>query len=801
MGGFQSDSLARKALEAQLEKLLVENATLHATLQAIQHSRAWRVLHLAKRVLRKAKRIARRRPPLQPSHPMTEVTDDQSTVSVVPQLRTLEPDRTGGPRIPSDQIFRVAYIVRTGVHDAASMRYRGFNLIEALHEVGIEATYFDEPQISDRIRDVLGYDLIVLVRRPTSDVVLDLVAAADRWRIPVVFDVDDYIFEDDVIPHIAFIQHQPPEVGQNWISQYRRMLLAAGYFTSATRTLVNRAHALGRPGFVIRNGFNHSQLILSEQAVSTRKQDTRIRLGYFSGTRSHQADFRVISPVLLRLLSEFPQVDLLVAGDFDLTEFPEFTPFVGRVHSRPFVPWMDLPAEMATAQINLVPLERNPFTECKSNLKYYEAAIVRVPTVATPTGPFAQSIRHGENGLLAQTQDEWYQALRLLIENPSIRRQIGEQAYQHAIQNYGPKIVAADAQAAYREIIRTHRLKLGVSSDTITVLLVLSDLDRAIRDHAPALILAVEMLNQGSAVTLLLPDGEWSATSAQQLLGDHLRASSLTVQVGGDVPCADLLIAGDPAAAYRVAEASHRGRSAVYIPSDYDWRCMPHGERRESASGSFELGLPIFTADMSAVAQLQRRHPSAVVQLLPYWRSVNHIPRTRLAEPTELVVLVTIELSPAAQVAIVNTIRRIHATHPQLPIVLTGQYEMLADSIDIPHRVVAHPDQILPSVPESKGRSLRLVIGAAMTPQWAINWIVQGCSVVVAVSDPEFATQSETEIPKVLITEQRLLATLETMFDNQIQHSAMALQSAGLVAHISKPDAAARQLLRTMSAA
>src|ERR1700758_5430695 len=40
--------------------------------------------------------------------------------------------RAGGLRIPSRHRFRVLFVVRPGVADAACMRYRAFNLIEAL---------------------------------------------------------------------------------------------------------------------------------------------------------------------------------------------------------------------------------------------------------------------------------------------------------------------------------------------------------------------------------------------------------------------------------------------------------------------------------------------------------------------------------------------------------------------------------------------------------------------------------------------------------------------------------------------
>ena len=164
-----------------------------------------------------------------------------------------------------------------------------------------------------------------------------------------------------------------------------------------------------------------------------------MRIGYFSGTLTHQSDFRMIAPVLIRLLEEFPALMLTVAGDFDLGQFPEFTEFADRVEKRPFVDWRHLPAEIARVDINLIPLVINAFTEGKSELKYYESALVEVPSVASPTLVYQSVIKYGTNGFLARTSDDWYTALRAMIVDSGLRRRVGKQAHSHAIEHYAPR--------------------------------------------------------------------------------------------------------------------------------------------------------------------------------------------------------------------------------------------------------------------------------------------------------------------------------------------------------------------------
>ena len=117
-------------------------------------------------------------------------------------------------------------------------------------------------------------------------------------------------------------------------------------------------------------------------------------------------------------MDEFPTLELIVRGDFDLAEFPEFVRFGDRVEGRPFVDWRLVPREIAQIDVNLIPLEVNTFTQAKSNLKYFEAGLLKVPSVAAPTRPFLSCITHGVNGFIARNPDEWYDALRCAHRRP-----------------------------------------------------------------------------------------------------------------------------------------------------------------------------------------------------------------------------------------------------------------------------------------------------------------------------------------------------------------------------------------------
>jgi glycosyltransferase involved in cell wall biosynthesis len=182
----------------------------------------------------------------------------------------------------------------------------------------------------------------------------------------------------------------------------------------------------------------------------------KIRLGYTSGTPTHQRDFAAVTPALAGALSAYPESILVIVGQLDIGSFTALEPYAERIEIRPIVPMDDLFGEIRRFDINLAPLEAgNPFCEAKSELRCILAGALGIPTIATATIPMQDAITDGENGILVSDPDMWPVALDRLLAHPDRIRSLGNAAAMNAKSRYGPEACFEKAETIFSKIIET----------------------------------------------------------------------------------------------------------------------------------------------------------------------------------------------------------------------------------------------------------------------------------------------------------------------------------------------------------
>ena len=363
------------------------------------------------------------------------------------------------PGLPAEEPLQRVLIV-SGI-DGAPLRYRGQLPAEALRTVGVhvDVRMYRDPSVrtlADRA------DAVVLYRVPATEQVVDLITRIrERGDVPVLFDVDDLIVDPGLAAELDPVLSAVPglDLALYWqgVRRYRTTLEACDGYIGSTPYLCRRVGELTQlPTALFANGVGRELARVSDAALRRPRRPGPVRIGYFSGTNTHNEDWASIEPAVVAVLTERPDTQLWVGGLLDTS--PALQPFGDRVRRLPVTPWFDLPALLRDVDINLAPLEaRRTFNEAKSAIKYLEAALVGTPTVASPTEPFRDAIEPGVTGLLATDPEQWRAALVTLVDDPVLRHRLGRAAREHVTTTLSP----AEQGHRYLAILQAARQRLA----------------------------------------------------------------------------------------------------------------------------------------------------------------------------------------------------------------------------------------------------------------------------------------------------------------------------------------------------
>jgi glycosyltransferase involved in cell wall biosynthesis len=343
----------------------------------------------------------------------------------------------------------------SGEPETPGHTYRVVHMAEAARALGMDVRCLRLADIAGNLEQICTADVLVIWRAPLDGPIQLAVDAARQASAPVVLDIDDLMIDPrlarvDVIDAMRLVSDDDAAGVKQLYTGILDTLISAKACWCTTEELAIHARREQRATFVLPNGYDRAGLRASRRAVRLRRMkgpEDVIRIGYAGGTRTHQQDFAVVVRALTRLLRERSDCRLVLfrrAEDelplVDVDEYPGLSKYAAQIEWRDMVDLAGLPAEIARFDINLAPLSvGNIFCEAKSELKFFEAALAGVCTVASPTGPFRRAIRNGETGFLAATPQEWYATLRRLVNDGPLRRRTAVAACHDVLWTYGPE--------------------------------------------------------------------------------------------------------------------------------------------------------------------------------------------------------------------------------------------------------------------------------------------------------------------------------------------------------------------------
>ena len=175
----------------------------------------------------------------------------------------------------------------------------------------------------------------------------------------------------------------------------------------------------------------------------------RVRI-LWAGSTSHKTDLKQFRPVMKAILEKYKdKVQFIYVGMGGIqSKDPQAQFFYGEDFWKGFpnnresllpVPAFVWPYTLSSIQadIALAPLRKDYFNRFKSQCKFLEYSINKIPAVYSRW--FYDEVMPSYTGLTADSTEEWISRISYLIENPHKRKEIGKKAYNYVINYHNIK--------------------------------------------------------------------------------------------------------------------------------------------------------------------------------------------------------------------------------------------------------------------------------------------------------------------------------------------------------------------------
>lgn len=323
------------------------------------------------------------------------------------------------------------------------------------HEVDLKNTFLSgdgksmsQDDLHATIRTLSSYDLVVSSYFSNKMTFALLGMLQEKGQIRAIIDVDDNFF--DVPKHNTFWL----SVNDELVEGMKLMIQNQPHVSTTNKTLADFLRDK-------RKTYGHSDesVLVLPNLISLKKHQHKtfdngdiVKIGYFGGS-SHYKDMNDtgFNIALSRIMHKYKHVHFEhygwwgenkrkreVVGTYVDANLPKQR--IKLHKGARGEQWYEL-YKTINLDIACGPLEDTFFNACKSPIKWMESSLANSAFIASDVGPYKETIKHGEDGLLVQnTVNDWYDALEELVIKKTYRKRLAANAKRrvkadHSLEN------------------------------------------------------------------------------------------------------------------------------------------------------------------------------------------------------------------------------------------------------------------------------------------------------------------------------------------------------------------------------
>ncbi len=271
----------------------------------------------------------------------------------------------------------------------------------------------------EELRKIGNYDTVFIFREALMTGSTFVERGIARSRARMILDFDDAIWLPQTSRNNRFFRFlkRPSKLGE--LAAMSDLVIAGNEYLAAY------ARRYQQNTVVIPTTIDFS---VYHTPVSSYER-TPVVIGW-TGSITTIPHFRLAESALLRIRERYgSRVRFKVIGDSGYTH-----PEIG-ISGISWTAACEV-QELQELDIGIMPLPDDAWARGKCACKGLQYMALGIPTVLSALGMNTEVVQHGENGLLATTEDEWYEALCALIESPELRSRLGRAGRATVEQRY-----------------------------------------------------------------------------------------------------------------------------------------------------------------------------------------------------------------------------------------------------------------------------------------------------------------------------------------------------------------------------
>lgn len=238
-----------------------------------------------------------------------------------------------------------------------------------------------------------------------------------RWNIPMVYDIEEPLF----------MPYKSPSNGHlnklKFFSKIDEIFKMSDVVFAGNKAIADYAGKFNSNVKVVPLTVDTERYKPSENKRVNKKP-----IIAWVGTRTNQQNIELAVPALQKLRREIDFTFRIIADDSMEFEGLDVE----------FIEW-SYDKEVALLQesdIGIVPVKESEWGPYKFFFKTIQYMSLGMPVVGTAMGSNLNIIEEGKNGFLAATETDWYDKMKILLENPELWGNFGKEARKTVLERF-----------------------------------------------------------------------------------------------------------------------------------------------------------------------------------------------------------------------------------------------------------------------------------------------------------------------------------------------------------------------------